>query len=89
MDPTVCPTTTTTTTTTTYLPYGRDAWNGTYTNYETEICIVQKKTYVNEHSNAYFRFNKILKLSDQYNLPVTNHIFQLLQFNIHEESLIE
>ena len=32
----------------------------------------------NEHTNAYFECNKILKLSDQYKLQVSNYIFQLL-----------
>ena len=39
--------------------------------------------------NRYFKCNKILKLCNQYNHPVTNHIFQLLQFKIDEENLIE
>ena len=39
----------------------------------------------NEHTNAYFKCNKILKLSDQYKLQVSNYIYQLLHFNIDEE----
>ena len=36
----------------------------------------------NEHTNAYFKCNKILKLSDQYKLQVSNYIFLS---NIDEE----
>ena len=39
----------------------------------------------NELTNAYFKCNKILKLSDQYKLQVLNYIFQLVYFNIYEE----
>ena len=39
----------------------------------------------NEHTNAYFKYNKILKLSDQYKLQVSNYIFQLFHSNIDEE----
>ena len=39
----------------------------------------------NEHTNAYFKCNKILKLSDQYKLQVSNYIFQVLHSNIDEE----
>ena len=39
----------------------------------------------NEHNNAYFKCNKILKLSDQYKLQISNYIFQLLHSNIDEE----
>ena len=40
---------------------------------------------INEHTNAYFKCNKILKLSDQYKLQVLNYIFQILQSNIDEK----
>ena len=39
----------------------------------------------NEHTNTYFKCNKSLKLSDQYNLHVSDDIFQLLPFTIDEE----
>ena len=39
----------------------------------------------NEHTNAYFKCNKILKLSDQYKLQISNYICQLLHSNIDEE----
>ena len=39
----------------------------------------------NEHTNAYFKCNKILKLSDQYKLQVSNYVFQVLHSNINEE----
>ena len=40
----------------------------------------------NEHiSNAYFKCNKLLKLSDQYKLKISNYIFQLLHSNIDEK----
>ena len=35
--------------------------------------------------NAYFKWNKILKLSDQCKLQVSNYIFQVLYSNIDEE----
>ena len=36
----------------------------------------------NEHTIAYFKCNKIHKLSDQHKLQVSNYIFQLLRSNI-------
>ena len=39
----------------------------------------------NEHTNAYFKSNKIIKNSDQYKLQVPNYIFQLLHSNLDEE----
>ena len=39
----------------------------------------------NEHTNAYFKCNKILKLSDQHMLQVSNYVFKLLHCNIDEE----
>ena len=39
----------------------------------------------NEHTNAYFKCNKLLKLSDRYKLQVSNYIFQVLHSNIDEE----
>ena len=39
----------------------------------------------NEHTNAYFKCNKTLTLSDLYELQVSNYIFQLLHSNIDEE----
>ena len=39
----------------------------------------------NEHTNAYFKCDKILKLSDQYKLQVPKYIFLLLHSNIDEE----
>ena len=39
----------------------------------------------NEHTNTYLKCNEILKLSDQYNLQVSNYIFQSLHSNIDEE----
>ena len=41
--------------------------------------------YTVEHTNAYFKCNKILKLSDQYKLQVLNYIFQLLHSCIDEK----
>ena len=38
----------------------------------------------NEHTNAYFKCDKILKLSDQHKLQVLNYIFQALHSNIDE-----
>ena len=64
----------------------------TYQNNTSKIFVLQKKTIrainnlaYNEHTNAYFKCNKILKLSDQYKLQVSNYIFQLLHSNIDEE----
>ena len=75
-----------------YLSYGIEAWQGTYQNNTSKIFVLQKKairainnlTY-NEHTNAYFKCNKILNLSDQYKLQVSNYMFQVLHSNIDEE----
>ena len=74
-----------------YLSYGIEAWHGTYQNNTSKIFVLQKKAIrainnlaYNEHTNAYFKCNKILKLSDQYKLQVSNYIFQLLHSNIYE-----
>ena len=82
-----------------YLSFGVEAWHGRYQNNTSKIIVFQKKairainnlTY-NEHTNACFKCNKILKLSDQYKLQVSNYILQLLDLNIDEEiesSLLE
>ena len=62
-----------------YLSYGIEAWHGTYQNNTSKIFVLLKKAIhaidnlaYNEHTNAYFKCNKILKLSDQYNLQVSN-----------------
>ena len=61
-----------------YLSYGIEAWHGPYQNNTSKIFVVQKKDVgavnlaYNEHTNAYLKFNKILKLSDQYKLQVSN-----------------
>ena len=75
-----------------HLSYGIEAWHGTYQNNTSKIFVFQKKVIrainnlaYNEHTNAYFKCNKILELSDQYNLQVSNYIFQLLHSNIDEE----
>ena len=61
-------------------------------NYTSKIFVLKKKAMrainnraYNEHTNAHFKCNKIVKLSDQYNLQVSNYIFQLSHFNIDEE----
>ena len=60
--------------------------------YTSKIFVLDKKAIraintlaYNEHTNAYFKCNKILKLSDHYKLQVSNYIFQLLHSNIDEE----
>ena len=65
---------------------------GTYQNNTSNIFVLEKKAIrainnlaYNEHTNAYFKCNKILKLSDQYKLQVSNYTFQLLHSNIYEE----
>ena len=65
-----------------YLSYGIEAWHGTHQNNNSKIFVLQKKATrainnlaYNEHTNAYFKCNKILKLSDQYKLQVSNYIF--------------
>ena len=75
-----------------YLSYGIEAWHGTYQNNTSKIFVLQKKAKsainnlaYNEHTNAYFKSNKILKFSDQYKLQVSNYIFQVLHSNIVEE----
>ena len=62
--------------------YGIEAWHGTYQNNTSKIFVLQKKATrainnlaYNEHTNAYFKCNKILILSDQYKLQVSNYIF--------------
>ena len=64
-----------------------------------KIIPLKKKTFVlqkkairainnlayNEHTNACFKCSKILKLSDQYKLQVSNYVFQVLHSNIDEE----
>ena len=75
-----------------YWSYGIEAWHGTYQNHTSKIFVLQKKAIrainnlaYNEHTNAYFKCNKILKLSDQYKLQVLNYLFQVLHSNIDEE----
>ena len=66
--------------------------HGTYQNNTSKIFVLQKKAILainnlayNEHINAYFKCNKILKLSDQYKFQVSNYVFQELHSNIDEE----
>ena len=75
-----------------YQSYGTEACHGTYQNNTSKILVLQKKAIrainnlaYNEHNNAYFKCNKILKLSDQYKIQVSNYIFQVLHSNIDEE----
>ena len=75
-----------------YLSYCIEAWHGTYQNNISKIFVLQNKAMrainnlaYNEHTNSYFKYNKILKLSDQYKLQVSNYIFQVLHSNIDEE----
>ena len=75
-----------------YLSYGIEAWHGTYQNNTSKIFVLHKKAIrainnlaYNEHTNAYFKCNKILKLSDQYKLQVSNYVFQVLHSNIDDE----
>ena len=75
-----------------YLSYGIEAWHGAYQNNTSKIFGLPKKAVrainnlaYNEHTNTYFKCNKILKLSDQYKLQVSNYIFHLLHSNIDEE----
>ena len=65
-----------------YLSYGIEAWHGTYQNNTSKIFVLQKKNIrainnlaCNEHTNAYFKCNKLLKLSDEYKLQVSNYVF--------------
>ena len=58
----------------------------------SKIFILQKKARrainnlaYNEHTNAYSKCNKILNLSDQYKLQVSNYIFKVLHSNNDEE----
>ena len=60
-----------------YLSYGLEAWHETYQNYTSEIFVPQEKFIraintlpYNEHTNAYFRCNRIFKFSYQDNLLV-------------------
>ena len=71
------------------LSYGIEAWHGTYQNNTYKIFVLQKKAIrainnlaYNEHTNAYFKCNKILKLSDQYNHNTrTNNQMSILRVN--------
>ena len=54
-----------------YLSYCIEAWHGTYQNNTSKIGVLQKKAIrainnlaYNEHTNTYFKCNKILNLSD-------------------------
>ena len=67
-----------------YLSYGIEACHGTYQNNTSKIFVLQKKAIrvinnlaYNEHTKKYFKCNKILKLSDQYKLQVSNYVFQV------------
>ena len=75
-----------------YLSYGIEIWYGTYQNNTSKIFVLQKKAIreinnqaYNEHSNAYFKCNEILKLSNRNKLQGPKYIFQLLHSNIDEE----
>ena len=64
-----------------YLSYGIEAWHGIYQNYTSKIFVLQKKAICainnlayKEHTNTYFKYNKILKLFDQHNLQVSNYL---------------
>ena len=64
-----------------YLSYGIEAFHGTYQNDTSIIFVLQKKAIrainnlaYNEHTKAYFKCSKILKLSDQYKLQVSNYV---------------
>ena len=37
----------------------------------------------NEHTNTYFKYDKTFKLAD--NLQISNYIFKLLHFIVHDE----
>ena len=72
--------------------YTIEAWHRTFQNNTSKIFVRQKKDIrainnlaYNEHTNAYFKCNKILKISDKYKLQVSNYIFQVLHSNIDEE----
>ena len=65
-----------------YLSYGIEAWHGTHQNNTSKIFVMKKKAIrainnlaYNEHTNAYFKCSKILKLSDKYKLQVWNYNF--------------
>ena len=75
-----------------YLSNGTEALPLTNQNNTSKIFVLKKKAIsainnlaYNEHTNAYFKCSKILKLSDLYKLQVSNYIFQLLHSNIDEE----
>ena len=75
-----------------YLIYGAEAWHGTFKNLTNKIFILQKKAIraineldYNDHTNDYFKTNKILKLNDQYNFQIIKYIYQLFNTNIDEE----
>ena len=75
-----------------YITYGIEAWHGTYKNYTNKIFVLQKKAIravnsleYNEHTNDYFKFNRILKLEDQYKLQLSNYTFKILNTSIDNE----
>ena len=66
-----------------------EALHGTYQNNTSKIFVLLGKAIrainnlaYNEHTNAYFKYYIIFKLSDQYKLQVSNYILQLLHSNI-------
>ena len=75
-----------------YLSYGIEAWHGTYQNNTSKIFVQKNKAIrainnlaYNEHTNAFIKCNKMIKLSDQYKFQVSNYFFQVLHSNIDEE----
>ena len=71
-----------------YLIYGIEAWHSTFKNHTNKIFTLQKKAIramnnldYNEHTNNYFKSNRILKLEDQFKLQVSNYIYKLLNCN--------
>ena len=62
-------------------------WNwteSTLTKYSIYRRAINNLAY-NEYTNAYFKCNKIPKLSYQYKLQVSNYVFQVLHSNIDQE----
>ena len=71
-----------------YLTYGIEAWYATYTNNTNKLFIMQKKSIrainqlpYNEHTNAYFKQNRILKLEDQYKYQISLFMHKLTYGN--------
>jgi len=71
-----------------YYSYGIEAWHGTTNSTTDKLFIMQKRAIrsinnlsYNEHTNAFFKQNNILKLADLYNFQLLVFMFNILHTN--------